>query len=130
MQTLLLPLILFARTDTNRAMRDGVLRAAVLLVRLAPPVPRFHRGTRGGYKENLGQAHSLRTGAPRCSMLAYFPTKLPPVPAASRVHVKACSLSHTRCVVDLDLSTPMRQPVEGESARWLAVATMATMATP
>ena len=24
----------------------------------------------------------------------------------------------------------MRQPVEGESARWLAVATMATMATP
>ena len=43
---------------------------------------------------------------------------------------KACALTHTRCVVDLDVSTPMRQPVLGESARWLAVATMATMATP
>ena len=43
---------------------------------------------------------------------------------------KACSLSHTRCVVDLDVSTPMRQSVLGKSARWLAMATMATMATP
>ena len=42
-------------TDRNRAMGE-VLRAAVLLVRLATPVPRFHRGTRGGYK-NARAAH-------------------------------------------------------------------------
>ena len=33
----------------SRYGRGGVTCAAVLLVRLPPPVPRFHRGTRGGY---------------------------------------------------------------------------------
>ena len=41
-----------ARTDTNRTEGGGVSCAAVLLVRLAPPLPVLHPGKRGGYKGN------------------------------------------------------------------------------
>ncbi len=49
----------YYRTDTNRAMGEGVLRAAVLLVRLAPPVtvsPRYAGGL-------LSFMHELHAGA-------------------------------------------------------------------
>ena len=44
------------RRHANGAER-GVLRAAVLLVRRAPPVPVLHPGTRGGDKYALALAH-------------------------------------------------------------------------
>ena len=50
----LFPNPIFIRTHARTQIalwREGVLRAAVLLVRLAPPVPRFHPGTRGGLKQ-------------------------------------------------------------------------------
>ena len=45
---LLLFLIFFARTRMGRTEGEGVSCAAVLLVRLAPPLPVLHPGKRGG----------------------------------------------------------------------------------
>ena len=45
----------FGRTRMGRTLGEGVLCAAVLLVRLAPPLPALHPGKRGGiiYSDNV-----------------------------------------------------------------------------
>ena len=56
---------LLSHGHKSRYGRRGVTCAAVLLVRLAPPLPRFHPGTRGGYKLTIAKTwHFLREQHP------------------------------------------------------------------
>ena len=88
MQTLLLPLIM-ARTDTNRAIgRRGVTCAAVLLVRLPPPVtvsPRYAGGLLLNVQSYQGGARARGARSARRRHLLSAGWRLPGVAEPAQV---------------------------------------------